>query len=81
MKVVKAVVGIAAPLVGYAVGFLVGGPLGGALGSALFAMGASAILAPKARGQEERQASETTLQLGEGPRQVLFGRAAVAGSL
>ena len=81
MKVVKAVVG-AAVVVGATL--LSGGTLTAALiagGLSLAGSAVTLLMAPKARGQEERQASETTLQLGEGPRQVLFGRAAVAGSL
>ncbi|MEH6721948.1 MAG: phage tail protein [Qipengyuania sp.] len=80
-KVVKAVVG-AAVIVGATL--LSGGTLTAALiagGLSLAGSAVSLLLAPKARGQEERQASETTLQLGEVPRQVLFGEAATAGSL
>ncbi len=81
-KVVKAVVGIGIAAAGILVSTIPGLQV---LGATLFKVGlavtASAILSPKARGQQERQASETTLQLGEVPRQALFGEAATAGSL
>lgn len=73
-KVVKAVVGIGIA----AIGFAVGNPLLIGIGLSITQ---SAILSPKVPRQEERQASETTLQMGEVPRQVLFGKAATAGSL
>ncbi|WP_370189234.1 phage tail protein [Qipengyuania sp.] len=73
-KVVKAVAGIAIAAVGFATGnpFLV---LQG------LSLTASSIFSPKAANQEERQASETTLQMGEVPRQAGLGTFATAGSL
>lgn len=74
-KVVKAVVGVAAAVAGV----LLQQPWLTSLGVSMFA---SAILSPSTGGgAEQRQASETTLQLGEGPRQALFGTAATGGSL
>lgn len=60
---------------------LTGGSLGIALLAGGLALAQATILAPKIGGKQERQASETTLQLGEVPRQAIFGRAATAGSL
>ena len=58
---------------------------GGTLTAALIAGGlsllGSAITALAQPGAGPRQAAETTLQLGESPRQALFGEAATAGSL
>jgi len=73
-KVVRALAGVAATVVGILTqqSWLV------SIGLSLVA---SALLSPSLGGETERQASETTLQLGEVPRQVLFGRAATAGSL
>ena len=70
-KTVKAIVGIALVVVGVVTGNLW-----------LVAQGvlltASALMTPN---PPERQASATTLQLGEVPRVALFGEAAIAGSL
>ena len=73
-KVVKAVVGIGLAVVGFVTGaqFLI--VLGLSLAS-------QALLTPSLGGAEERQASETTLSLGEQPREVIFGEAATGGSL
>lgn len=70
-KVVKAVVGVGSFVASFIPG--VGPALGAALRGIGMALFSSAILQPKIRGAEERQASETTLQLGEGPRMVGFG--------
>ena len=56
-KVVKAVVGIGIAVAGFATGQVW-------LVSAGLSITASAVFAPKAPGQQERQASETTLQMG-----------------
>lgn len=77
-KFVKAVIG-AALVVG--VTLLTGGTLTAALIAGALSLASATILAPKMAGAGERQASETTLQLGEGPRQVGFGRFATGGSL
>lgn len=70
-KVVKAIVGVALVVVGVVTGNfqLV------LKGASLFVQ---ALIKPKSR---PRAASATTLQVGEVPRQALFGRAATAGSL
>ena len=73
-KVVKGVLGVALTIVGAVTGqvWLVATGL---------SMVSSAVFSPGGPAQEPRQASETTLQLGEYPRQVLFGKVATAGSL
>lgn len=60
---------------------LSGGSLGLALLAGGLALAQATILAPKIGGKLERQASETTLQLGEVMRQALLGLCATAGSL
>ncbi len=61
---------------------IIGELLGGPLLAVAFTIGATiltnALFKPSA---PERQASETTLQLGEGPRRYVFGRCATAGAL
>lgn len=61
---------------------IIGNMLGGPILATLFAIGATvltnALFKPSA---PERQAQETTLQLGEGPRRYVFGRCATAGML
>ncbi|MBB5987440.1 phage tail protein [Sphingobium lignivorans] len=50
-------------------------------GAAMFASSAlNALLAPS-RGNAERQAAETALNIGEEPRRAIFGRGATGGSL
>ena len=71
---------LAAVVVG-AVTLLSGGTLTAAAIAAGLSLVSSTILAPKMAGAEPRQAAETSLQLGEHPRQALFGEAATAGSL
>lgn len=61
-----------------AVGSILGGPLGAAIGLLIVNVG-SALLMPR-KGQA-RQASATTLQLGENTRQAVVGIAATAGTL
>lgn len=88
-KVVKAAAGIGLIGLGAFTGglaFLPGTALAFTVGSSsLVALGLSVVtstlLSPKVRGAGERQAAETTLQLGETPRQAGFGRFATAGSL
>jgi len=88
-KLVKVAAGVGLVALGALSGgvlFLPGTALAFTIGSsALIATGlsiiASTLLGPKGVGREERQASETSLQLGEVPRQAGFGRFATAGSL
>ncbi len=77
-KVVKAVVG-AALVVG--ITLATGGTLTAALVMGGLSLLQATLLSPKTAGREERQASETSLQLGEVPRQAGFGKFATAGSL
>jgi len=78
-RVVRSIVSLGASVLGAVVGFALGGPIGAAIGSALFSVGAGLILGKP--GAPRRAAAAATLQLGEQPRQAVFGRAAVAGSL
>lgn len=88
-KVLKIAAGVGLIALGALTGgiaFLPGTMLAFTVGSStLIALGLSVIsstlLTPKIGGSEQRQASETTLQLGEYPRQVLFGDCVTAGSL
>lgn len=89
-KLVKVAVGVGFVALGALTGglaFLPGTALAFTVSSgSLIALGlsvvASSLLTPKVgRSAGERQASETTLQLGEVPRQVGFGTFATAGSL
>lgn len=78
-KVLRQFAQVFATAVGSALGFAIGGPLGAAIGAAIFATGAQLLLG-KPSGPK-RAAAASSLQLGEQPRQAIFGRAAVAGSL
>jgi hypothetical protein len=78
-KVIRGIVSIGSTIVGAAIGFAIGGPLGATIGAALFSAGARALLGSP-RGPR-RAAVAATLQAGEQPRQAIFGRAAVSGSL
>lgn len=78
-RVVRAVVSIGASIVGAAIGFAIGGPIGATIGAALFSAGARALMGTP--GGPRRAAAAATLQIGEQPRQAIFGRAAVSGSL
>ena len=67
---------------GYIIGGILSGGVGAAIGAALFSIG-GAVLANalfKVSGPE-RQASETTIQIGESPRRYLFGVSAAPGRL
>lgn len=77
-KIVKAIVG-AALVVG--ITLATGGSLTAALVMGGLSLLQATVLSPKTGGREERQASETSLQLGEVPRQAGFGTFATAGSL
>ena len=78
-RVIRPFTQLFATAVGSALGFLIGGPLGAAIGAALFSAGAGLLLG-KPSGPR-RAAAAQQLQLGEQPRQAIFGRAAVGGSL
>lgn len=78
-RVIRTVVSIGASLVGAAIGFAIGGPIGATIGAALFSAGARALMGTP--GGPRRAAAAATLQIGEQPRQAIFGRSAVSGSL
>jgi hypothetical protein len=78
-RVIRSVVSIGASIVGAVIGFAIGGPIGATIGAALFSAGARALLGTP--GGPRRAAAAATLQIGEQPRQAVFGRAAVSGSL
>ena len=73
-KVIGSIVGVAFTVVGFAIA----GPLGAVIGSLVGGVVSNA-LAGKLK--DSRQASETTVKVGEGPRVAIFGKAATAGSL
>ncbi|MGB3317443.1 MAG: hypothetical protein WBA75_00255, partial [Sphingopyxis granuli] len=74
-KVVKVIVGVAA----IAVGALVPG-MQFLIGAGISMVG-SALLQPKLGGAKNRAAAAMQVQIGEGPRQAIVGRAATAGGL
>ena len=74
MKVVSAVA------VGASV-LLSGGTLAGAALLGGLSLLSSTLLSPRRRGGADRQAAQISLALDEGPREVLFGRAATGGRL
>lgn len=77
-RLVRGLVQVGATIVGAAIGFAIGGPVGATIGAALFSTAASILLAP---GRPRRAALAGQLQVGEQPRQAIFGRLAVEGSL
>ncbi|MGB3793441.1 MAG: hypothetical protein WA978_11965 [Sphingopyxis granuli] len=74
-KVVKVIVGVAA----IAVGALVPG-MQFLIGAGISMVG-SALLQPKLGGAKNRAAAAMQVQIGEGPRQAIVGKAATAGGL
>lgn len=71
---VKPIIQIGATIIGS----ILGGPIGAMIGTLIGAVVSNALFKPP---QQERQAAETTLRLGEGGRRYLFGRCATAGGL
>ncbi len=82
LTVAAIVVAVAAAIPTGGGSFLIAGSLAGAIGAGIAVVGFvnAALMKPSSSG-EARQAVETSLQIGEGPRRVVFGLAGTAGSL